>query len=55
MGTEGYRRWVPALIIGLILCLPVISWLLGGAQSHPPARFAPPGTTSAPAEVEVEE
>lgn len=37
METANYRKWIPAFIIGLILCLPVITWLLTGTSEPPPA------------------
>ena len=34
METENYRKWIPGLIIALILSLPVIAWLVGGTFEH---------------------
>lgn len=34
METKNYRKWIPALIIALVLCLPVIAWLVGGTSEH---------------------
>ncbi len=52
MQTANYRKWMPAVIIGLILCLPVITWLLAGTTEPPPAGRPPDAATESPAEDE---
>lgn len=53
METENYRKWIPALIIGLVLCLPIITWLLAGTFEHHHAAPEPPSTAPESPEIEV--
>ncbi len=52
MERENYRKWIPAFIIGLILCLPVIAWLLTGTSEPPPTGLPAETAPESPADDE---